>query len=347
MASSTWPRRVGRALLFLVAAVTMVVVGRAVWAPLRQPREHVRAGTAQGRLAAAVLGAAVGADGGAAAAGRLAEAVRLPTISYEDRTRVNGTALLALHALLRRHFPQTHARLKVEAVNTYSLLFTWAGRVPSLPGVVLAAHLDVVPVDPATATLWTHPPFSGAIADGYIWGRGTLDDKVRALPPCPRHHRRPCMTRPGARGQFAVWAVMEATERLLLEGWAPERTVYYAFGHDEEIGGGHGSRRASTGPRLGTRTHPRRPSLSPAPPGAQAIAALFMARGVDVDLLLDEGAQRPGGGGGGRLPPSWLTAAPWRRSGVPIVHDDVFPGMRRPLAAVGLSEKGHVDIMLT
>lgn len=40
--------------------------------------------------------------------------------------------------------------------------------------LLLMAHTDVVNVD---AAKWTHPPFSGARADGYIYGRGTVDDK--------------------------------------------------------------------------------------------------------------------------------------------------------------------------
>ena len=40
--------------------------------------------------------------------------------------------------------------------------------------LMLLSHLDVVP---AEADKWVHPPFSGALADGYVWGRGTLDTK--------------------------------------------------------------------------------------------------------------------------------------------------------------------------
>ena len=43
------------------------------------------------------------------------------------------------------------------------------------------SHLDVVPVEPGTEANWTHPPFSGRIADGFIWGRGALDVKCGAL----------------------------------------------------------------------------------------------------------------------------------------------------------------------
>jgi acetylornithine deacetylase/succinyl-diaminopimelate desuccinylase-like protein len=47
----------------------------------------------------------------------------------------------------------------------------------SRPGkkLLLLSHVDVVPVpDP---TKWKYPPFSGAIAEGYVWGRGALDMK--------------------------------------------------------------------------------------------------------------------------------------------------------------------------
>lgn len=40
--------------------------------------------------------------------------------------------------------------------------------------LLLLSHLDVVP---APADLWTHGPFDGDLADGYIWGRGALDMK--------------------------------------------------------------------------------------------------------------------------------------------------------------------------
>lgn len=42
------------------------------------------------------------------------------------------------------------------------------------PPCLLYAHADVVPANPAD---WSAPPFSGLIKDGYVWGRGALDDK--------------------------------------------------------------------------------------------------------------------------------------------------------------------------
>ncbi|MDA2923159.1 M20/M25/M40 family metallo-hydrolase [Acidobacteria bacterium AH-259-L09] len=81
------------------------------------------------------------------------------------------------------------------------------------------SHIDVVPVDPATRDEWEHPPFGGDIADGFIWGRGTLDIKCGAV------------------------GILEAVEFLLAEGFQPSRDIYLAFGHDEEVGGANGNAR--------------------------------------------------------------------------------------------------------
>ena len=155
----------------------------------------------------------------AALAERLAGAVRIPTISLEDRSAIDRAAFDTLLAYLRSSFPRTHAALKLEAVSTHSLLYTWAGRDAQTAPVLLLAHLDVVPVEPGTEARWTHPPFSGAIADGYVWGRGALDDKNGAL------------------------AQLEAVEHLLASGFTPQRTILLAFGHDEEIGGKEGAQK--------------------------------------------------------------------------------------------------------
>jgi acetylornithine deacetylase/succinyl-diaminopimelate desuccinylase-like protein len=47
------------------------------------------------------------------------------------------------------------------------------GRVPE-PGLLLYGHVDVVTTRDQQ---WSRPPFSGEIADGFLWGRGALDMK--------------------------------------------------------------------------------------------------------------------------------------------------------------------------
>ncbi|MGH8447131.1 MAG: M20 family peptidase [Solimonas sp.] len=164
---------------------------------------------------AAPVKIAVDAD---ALAVRLAAAVRIPTISASAEAP-NDEAFVALAALLRSQYPRVHQALALETVGAHGLLYRWQGSDAKLQPILLLAHQDVVPVDTAGASRWQHAPFSGDIADGYIWGRGTLDDKGSLI------------------------AQMEAIEALLAQGYAPQRTVYFAYGHDEEIGGHDGAQK--------------------------------------------------------------------------------------------------------
>ena len=83
------------------------------------------------------------------------------------------------------------------------------------------AHQDVVPVDPKNAAAWLYSPFGGEVRDGYVWGRGSLDIKSGLL------------------------GILEAAEMLIGAGFQPERTVYFVFGHDEEVGGNFGAKQVA------------------------------------------------------------------------------------------------------
>lgn len=158
----------------------------------------------------------------AAAAERLAGALRIATISSENPAEQPARAFSSLHSYLAESFPNVHEALRREVIARDSLLFTWTGTDSSLRPIVLCAHLDVVPVEPGSETSWTHPPFSGQIADEQIWGRGALDDKV------------------------AVLAILEAIEILIRQQFQPRRTVLLAFGADEEVGGAGGAAEIAT-----------------------------------------------------------------------------------------------------
>jgi carboxypeptidase PM20D1 len=168
---------------------------------------------------------------------RLAEAVRFKTISYENPADFQGQPFLDFHAFLDSTYALVAQNLQKEIVADYSLLYRWEGTNPALKPVVLLGHIDVVPVEKESAAQWKADPFGGEIIDEYIWGRGTLDDKVTVI------------------------GIMEAIERLLATGFQPERTIYLAFGHDEEI-----------------------ESV-----GAKSMAALLADRGVEAEFVLDEG----------------------------------------------------------
>jgi carboxypeptidase PM20D1 len=142
----------------------------------------------------------------------LAGAIRIPTVSY-DASGPAAEQLAALRAHLRASFPQVFARLELEEFPDGAFMLTWRGHDAQLAPIVLMAHQDVVPVPDDALASWTHAPFSGEVAGGFVWGRGALDDKASLV------------------------TILAAVESLLEEGFAPARTVVLASGHDEEVGG--------------------------------------------------------------------------------------------------------------
>src|SRR5688572_17095343 len=75
-----------------------------------------------------------------AAAERLAAAVRIRTITYDDRPNASAAEFLKLHAHLRQSFPQAHKVMKREVVAGYSLLYTWPGKDPDAKPIMVMAH---------------------------------------------------------------------------------------------------------------------------------------------------------------------------------------------------------------
>ncbi len=203
------------------------------------------------------------------AAERLAQAIQIPTISHGDSALRDSAAFRAFRDHLAASFPAASAAMQREIVGQDALLFTWPGSDPSLAPIVLMGHMDVVPVEPGTESKWKHPPFSGEIADGAVWGRGTMDDKSTVL------------------------GIMEAAEGLVTTGFKPRRTVLLAFGADEEVGGRN---------------------------GAVIIAKLLQSRSVTPFLVVDEGG---------------------------MVVTGAFPGLTKPVAVVGIAEKGYLTLELT
>jgi carboxypeptidase PM20D1 len=191
-------RRAGQILAALLAGLALVVGWRTARFPSRQmevapaPRVEVDA---------------------AAVARHLAGAIRIPTVSDYERSRMDEAAFLRLHRYLEETYPALHSVVERERLGHASLLYTWRGRRPELRPVLLLAHQDVVPVEAGSEPGWSQPPFAGRIADGFVWGRGAMDDKGSLI------------------------CLLEATEALVAAGFQPERTVLLAFGDDEEVGG--------------------------------------------------------------------------------------------------------------
>ena len=66
------------------------------------------------------------------------------------------------------------AKIVESAPGRANVLARIPGTDPSLPGLLVQGHLDVVPADAAD---WSVPPFSGEVRDGFLWGRGAVDMK--------------------------------------------------------------------------------------------------------------------------------------------------------------------------
>ena len=208
-------------------------------------------------------------DVAADAATHLSEALQFKTVTKRDPAKLDSAAYDSLYAYLERAFPRVHRTLDTAHVNDLSRHYTWPGTDTTAAPVVLMAHVDVVPVEPGTRAEWTHPPFSGALADGHVWGRGALDDKAGAV------------------------AILEALSTMIRNGERPARTVHVAIGHDEEVGG---------------------------PNGARVMAERITGDGTSPAIVLDEGG---------------------------AVTRGALPGLTRPLAVVGIAEKGYLSVELT
>jgi carboxypeptidase PM20D1 len=141
------------------------------------------------------------------------KAIGYRTVSYERGAVTNGEQFTQFIEFLEESYPAVHQHTQRTIISDYSLLFKWQGKSPELQPVLLTGHYDVVPVIPGTEDKWESAPFSGELKNGYIYGRGAMDDKS------------------------AIIAMMESAEALLSRGFQPQRTIYFSFGHDEEVSG--------------------------------------------------------------------------------------------------------------
>ena len=138
-------------------------------------------------------------------AGRLSRMIQHQTISQDNQTDTSD--FYAFHTLLKELFPHIFSVCDFEDFHG-SILLRWKGSGSGLP-ILLMNHMDVVEAPGS----WKYPPFSGAIAEGKLWGRGTLDTKG------------------------GLWAMLQAADELAAEGFVPRQDIYFLSTRDEERGG--------------------------------------------------------------------------------------------------------------
>ncbi|HKL58348.1 MAG TPA: M20/M25/M40 family metallo-hydrolase [Sphaerochaeta sp.] len=198
---------------------------------------------------------------------KLQRAITFRTVSGMHENETDWDQFIHLASYLAEAFPLCEKHLKLQSDSEHNLIYCFTGEDATAHPGLLTAHQDVVP---AIDDEWIHPPFSGVLDGGYVWGRGSFDCKLQLI------------------------SILEAFEQLLQEGKRPKRTWYAAFGCDEEVNGG-------------TK-------------GATLIAEQFTRMGLTFSLLLDEGG---------------------------VVSENYIKGIDRPIAVVGVAEKGYMDTHLS
>lgn len=139
----------------------------------------------------------------------LSKMIKKETISVNGQTDLSK--FREFHELLKELFPNIFKVSEFMDCDG-SILMRWPGKTtpePSAQGLLLMNHHDVVE---ATGE-WKYPPFSGELAEGKVWGRGTLDDKG------------------------PLWGMLQAADELAEEGFMPERDIWFESACTEEIAG--------------------------------------------------------------------------------------------------------------
>jgi carboxypeptidase PM20D1 len=268
----------------------------------------------RGRSDQAAAPSSVSASGDDPAASRfldnLGAAVRIPTVSTIDG--VDEALFAEFRALLHRTYPLVHARLALEVFGDHTLLFTWTGSDPEANPFLLMAHQDVVPVEPGTESDWEQPPFSGVVADGFLWGRGTMDDKGSLI------------------------GILEAVEALLADGFVPGPTIYVLLGHDEEVGGGRGAavvaaRFGERGRRLGFVLDEGGAVVSGVLDGVPTLALVGVGEKASLDVEISASAE----GGHSSMPPAHTAVGRVAAAVTAIEHNPMPPRLRAQRAFLG------------
>ncbi len=136
---------------------------------------------------------------------KLSKMIQVETVSQPDVP--NTEKFDRFHECLKELFPLVFSKCEVKYIDS-SLLIKWKGNGKSEP-ILLMSHQDVVPAEGE----WKYPPFSGAIEEDRVWGRGTVDTKG------------------------SLMCIFQSVEELLEENYFPSCDVYIASSSTEEVAG--------------------------------------------------------------------------------------------------------------
>ncbi|MDE6752213.1 MAG: M20/M25/M40 family metallo-hydrolase [Eubacterium sp.] len=137
---------------------------------------------------------------------RLQQMIRCKTVSVKNSYK--DTEFAKLRAVMENLFPLIHEKAEKHIFSDDCWVYKIGGKDTNR-NIMLMSHHDVVAADGK----WDYDPFSAEIADGKIWGRGTVDTKT------------------------PLFAEFSALEELLSKGYEPPCNIYIGSSHNEELGG--------------------------------------------------------------------------------------------------------------
>jgi acetylornithine deacetylase/succinyl-diaminopimelate desuccinylase-like protein len=143
------------------------------------------------------------------------ELIRIPSVNTGDPTTIGDGEARAARYIQAKLEEVGYTTSYVESVpGRGNVVCRLPGADPTRGALLVHGHVDVVPADPAE---WSVDPFSGAVQDGYVWGRGAVDmkDMVAMTVAVARDFRR--------------------------RGVVPARDLIFAFMSDEEAGSLYGA----------------------------------------------------------------------------------------------------------
>ncbi len=198
----------------------------------------------------------------------MSQAIQIKTETPNDAYEFDTTTFFTYRKFIEKAYPLVHKNLPRTVIDSFNYVYEWKGTDTSILPMVLMAHYDVVPVEASAVKLWHAVPYGGEVKDGYIWGRGVLDDKSSMI------------------------SILEAAELQLAKGFQPKQTILLCFGADEESSG----------------------------KGATAVVKYFKSKNKRFDLVVDEGGE---------------------------ISTEDMKDIKRPIASIGVGEKGYVTLILT